>query len=91
VEYQSGVSHIEHASGCCGAEAILDGKENAMVPGILQNLQVEDDVNGVLEKLWPCRSFGLCHLSDDDEKNVLLLSQATQDVATFSYLRGTTG
>jgi hypothetical protein len=90
MEHKSGGSHIEHASGSCGAETILDGKENSVMAGVLQNLQMEDDVNSVLEKFGACRSSGLCHLSDDDEKDVLLLGQATEDVAAFSYLRSTT-
>ena len=86
MKYQSGLSHVEQALGCGGAEAILGSIQDAMMALILLNVKMEDNIDCVLEELWAGRGSVLGDLSDNDEHEILLLRQPPQDIYAFSYL-----
>ena len=55
---------------------------------IIGNVELQDDINGVLQELGPCGSLGFGDLTDEDQNEVSLLGETTQYVAALSNLRG---
>jgi hypothetical protein len=56
---------------------------------IFLNIKMEDDIDGVFEKLRARRGSALCDLSNDNKHDALLLGQSPKHVNAFSDLHGT--